>query len=461
MTDCTGKRVLSVGCGHASDLWMIQSPAERINAPTIDVAIEAFRNFGPFDLIVVSPSSDSDRLHESAAEMRKLAPHVPLIVLPISEPSHRPDSPPSGRAPDGYANPSDASGPCIRDSGGEPHRRGPAGPRVLVVDDDRFAVRLIERTLENAGYEVLTAGDGVEGLRVLQDEGAQIIVSDWMMPAMDGLDFCRAIRSNESLGFIYFMILTAKSEKGRLEEAFGAGADDYLTKPCDRGELLLRMRAASRIAQLESDTAKRERVICKTNAEMAILNDKLRRLAVSDELTGLGNRRLAMQKLDELWNVADRYELALSIISLDIDRFKSVNDTYGHDAGDVVLKAIADEISKAVRNTDVVARVGGEEFLVIAPGTGIEGASGFAERIRERVESSRIETGSGTLRVTVSLGLASKTDAVSGTEALLKYADLALYTSKDAGRNRWTVADEELIASANCAPATGGTVAAT
>lgn len=455
MIDCTGRRLLCVAVRHELGSGGVGTPAERIDAPSVNAAIQLLRRHPPFDIILIDAAQTCKDDMDAVSMIRAHARQTPVVLLPGSSGPNAADSvsakDPASRSPaDATLTGLYSHSTCGGDVDG-----GQFEHRVLVVDDDPSAVRLLERALSKAGYDVLTAGDGDEGLRKLLNEGAHIVVSDWMMPRMDGPTFCRAIRSNEVVGFVYFMILTAHSERGRLFEAFEAGADDYLTKPCDRGELLLRMRAGSRIVELEANIAKRNREVVRASADMAILNDKLQRLAVTDELTGLTNRRSAMQKLHELWDIAQRYRLAFSIISLDIDHFKLTNDTHGHDAGDAVLKAVSRELGGAVRSTDAVARVGGEEFLVITPNTDVQHATILAERIRERVGNLSINHGGKTLGVTVSLGLAQQTDDVNDPEQLLKLADIALYKAKESGRNRWVVADRALIESAGVLAATG------
>jgi len=307
--------------------------------------------------------------------------------------------------------------------------------RVLLVDDDPGYLALLEKVLATAEYEVLTATHGREALRVLREEGVQLVVTDWTMPEMDGIDFCRAVRSAESLGFVYVIVLTAHADKARLLEAFDAGADDFLPKPCDRQELLARLRAGLRIIKLEASLAERNCLLHKVNAELAILNEKLERMATTDELTGLFNRRQAMSRLDDLWALARRYGQPLSCIMADIDHFKKFNDRHGHAAGDLVLEETASVLKAAARETDVVCRIGGEEFLVLCPNVHASAAAFCAERLRAAVASHSIAHRDGELRVTVSLGVAQRDEGITCPDDLLKAADGALYAAKNAGRN--------------------------
>lgn len=326
----------------------------------------------------------------------------------------------------------------------------PVASQVLVVDDDPSTRRLLEKLLSSAGYEVVTAQNGVEAIRILMDKGVQIVVSDWIMPAMDGLELCRAIRSSETVGFVYLIMVTVHQDKQRLLEAFAAGADDFLSKPFDRQELLVRVRAGARIVRLEADLAKRNREIFKHNAEMAMLNSKLERLATTDALTGLLNRRQGMVKLQELWEMSERYEIPFAGIVFDIDQFKRFNDTHGHAVGDLVLQCTAQAARAAVRTVDVVTRVGGEEFAVWCPNTRVDEAVVLAERLRCAIETNLVEHEAARLHVTVSSGVAERGPRATTIDAFLKEADDALYDAKESGRNCVCVAASASVSRPVC-----------
>lgn len=320
-------------------------------------------------------------------------------------------------------------------------------PTVLVVDDDPASVNLIAKVVGAAGHEVVTAQDEMEGLqRVLQD-GIQLIITDWMMPDMDGLELCRAIRAHEGVSFAYVIVLTASTDEGRIVEAFEAGADDFLSKPFNRRELLARLRGGLRIIRLQQDLDRRSREVHRFNAEMAIAhrelaeaNEKLNRMATTDELTGLTNRREALARLDDHWASAVRHDQPLACIGLDIDHFKSFNDTHGHAIGDLVLKETAGVLLATARREERVCRVGGEEFLILCPLSTEKMAAIAAERLRRAVEAHRIKSGDLELSVRISLGVAERTEGMNGPDDLLKAADDALYAAKKAGRNRVFVA---------------------
>ncbi len=314
---------------------------------------------------------------------------------------------------------------------------------ILIVDDEPTSLVLLSSYLTRAGYRVLTAVNGAEALHILGDEGPQVVITDWTMPEMDGLDLCRAIRSHEGITFTYVIIVTAhQTSDERLVEAFDAGADDYLSKPFKSKELLARLRAGERIVRLQGELANRNREVHRYNAEVEIVNRKLavankelNRMATTDELTGLINRREAMTRLANCWAAAKRHGDPLACITIDIDNFKKCNDAYGHAAGDEALRRTADVLKTNTRCEEAICRVGGEEFLVICPRSTEAMAVIGAERLRRAVEASTIRYGDVTLRVTISAGVAERTPSMSTPDDLLRVADKALYKAKDRGRN--------------------------
>jgi len=308
--------------------------------------------------------------------------------------------------------------------------------RVLLVDDDPAMLRLLSKHLTGAGYEVFAAGDGRTALDILHREGPPVVLSDLAMPGMDGLELCQAIRSSEAIGFVYIIILTADREKDRVVEALEAGANDFLAKPFHHQELLARLNAGMRIISLEADLQRQQRELHKANAEMAILNSKLERAATTDDLTGLANRREGMNRLKSEWTSSLQHGHPLSCIMLDIDHFKTCNDSYGHEAGDVVLRQTAEVLDRSVRAGDLVCRIGGEEFLVICPNSNLSTALQTAERLRRIVESNPIGICSMSMRVTISGGAAERCEDTDTPEDLLRHADRALYAAKADGRNQ-------------------------
>jgi diguanylate cyclase (GGDEF)-like protein len=329
------------------------------------------------------------------------------------------------------------------------------GTLVLLVDDDPDFLRLLSAQLADNGHTALTTTSGFEAMRILISEAPPVVITDWMMPGMNGLELCRAIRrqSGEGVGFTYVIILTAQNRDDYIVEALEAGADDCLAKPVNLKELLARLRAAQRIIHLQEDLEKRNREVQRCNAEMEIMNSslaaanhKLSILAAHDELTGLINRREAMNRLTEIWSASTRYNEPFACILLDVDHFKKVNDRCGHDAGDLVLRELGDTLRSSARAGEPVARIGGEEFLVLCPRATADAAAVGAERLRRTVQSRPIQAGPTELSVTISAGVAQRTPSTPDFDAVLKAADDALYAAKRAGRNRVFVAAEPGVA---------------
>lgn len=319
--------------------------------------------------------------------------------------------------------------------------------RVLVVDDDKFAIALVSKHLKTAGYEVLTATNGAEALKIVLAEGPAMVVTDWMMPVMNGLELCRAIRNHEGVGFVFVIVLTAVADEDRVVEAFDAGADDYLTKPFKRKELLARLRAGQRIIELQQTLDRNNRQLHLVNAEaevsnrkLGLANSQLNRMATTDELTGLTNRREALRFLSELWSTAERHPEPLACAILDLDHFKRVNDTFGHAAGDLVLKKVSQTLQTTSRRGERVCRFGGEEFLIIFPHSSAEEAAVGAERMRDKIEATVIQHHEISIRVTASIGIAERAPSMESADELLCAADTMLYEAKRSGRNRVCVA---------------------
>lgn len=315
--------------------------------------------------------------------------------------------------------------------------------RILIVDDDPSSLALLSRHLRTAGYAVLTAKNGAEAIRVLVNEGPKLVITDWTMPEMDGDELCRAIRAHDGISFAYVIIVTAQeAAEDRLVEAFEAGADDYLCKPINPRELLARLRAGERIVDLQQELDSRSQEVHWYVAKMEITNSKLgeanadlNRMATTDVLTGLTNRREAMNQLSRQWISAERHGTPLACIAMDLDHFKCCNDDYGHAVGDMVLREVANALHKAARRDEFVCRTGGEEFLVLCPQSTEEMAWFGAERFRRAVEAKAVQHGDVAIRTTISVGVAERTPDMKTPDDLLRMADRALYAAKDAGRN--------------------------
>ncbi|MBA4382790.1 MAG: diguanylate cyclase response regulator [Sideroxydans sp.] len=318
-----------------------------------------------------------------------------------------------------------------------PHADHDYKMRVLVVEDDRSMRALLEKMLIAAGHHVVIASNGIEALNLIEKERPQLIVTDWLMPQMDGIALCRELRRKPENRSIYVIIVTMLESADKLVEAFEAGADDYLNKPITPKIFFARLRAAQRVVQLQEEIAFDREQLIRFSAELSAANERLQGQALSDALTGLPNRRFAMERLEQEWALTKRGDRTLSCLMVDVDHFKSINDRYGHQVGDDALKLVADTLRRAARTQDVVCRYGGEEFLVICPDTDAQAAVQCAERLRTNIAAQglRLQDGSEH-KMTVSIGVAEKSEAINTLEALLIRADNNLYAAKEAGRNR-------------------------
>ena len=416
-----------------------------VPAPNGTISPEFIRDHGPFHAIIVDANAASVAMSLVHKTLRNCGLDIPTVLHRRGRLINRDKlisalrqaSINQERCGDSDDDVSDINGSGCRQS----HHI------ALIVDDDPTMLNQIKKCLEGDGYTVLTASDGVEALDIIRHRGVSIVISDINMPGLNGMQLCKAIRGDEAFGVVYFVMVSALTGPEYLRDAFEHGADDFVPKPLDYHELLLRVRAGIRTVNLERDLYRRKLQIQKCNAEMAILNAKLERLATVDELTGLLNRRQAMVKVQEFVDLSARYNVPLSCLVCDLDKFKNINDTYGHAAGDHTLARTAQAIAHAVRSTDVAARIGGEEFLVVCPNTDINAARALGERIRSHIEELARTEPNHAAWATISVGVAQNNPAESDPDLMIKRADDALYAAKAAGRNCVCVG-QELPASA-------------
>jgi two-component system cell cycle response regulator len=303
--------------------------------------------------------------------------------------------------------------------------------RVLIVDDDDIVRAHLSALLKKAHYDVSTAASAEEALRILDSARCQIVLTDWQMPGMDGLELCRKVRLEQVEGYVYLMMLTVRESKQDMLQSLAAGADDYLVKGSSIEEILARMEVARRITHLEYS--------------LRLSNRENRRLSVTDPLTTAHNRRYLMKYLPRELQRSQRYNRPLAVLCCDIDGFKQVNDRHGHAAGDHVLQEFVQRARRCIRETsDWLARSGGDEFSVIMPETNLSGANRVAAKLRQVFASPSLTVHGRPLEVTVSIGVAAleSRSALSRTTAaeLLRAADLALYASKRSGKDRITIA---------------------
>jgi two-component system, cell cycle response regulator len=290
-------------------------------------------------------------------------------------------------------------------------------PNIILVEDDANVSLLLTHYLLRAGYAVRAAGTIAEARELVRTGEWDLAVLDRGLPDGDGLELCSELRRSSQHGYI--VMLTGESSDQAKLEGFQQGADDYVTKPFMVDELVARIRAGVRIVHLQK--------------ALIDSNRRLEELSLTDALTSLRNRRAFDERLDDAFEQARRYERPLSLILIDVDRFKPINDAFGHDTGDAVLKGVAELIASSTRQADFVARIGGEEFAVLLPETPLFEAMQVAEKIRALIAATPVAT----LDVTVSLGVANALHSrVTNTSELFHAADQALYRAKAHGRNR-------------------------
>lgn len=314
------------------------------------------------------------------------------------------------------------------------------GIAILVVDDDPAVLLMLKKLLTSAGHAVHTAASGKEATRLALEYQPRILITDWLMPEMNGLDLVKTLRETRMGHGMYVIVMTVLSDKDNLIQAFDEGADDFIVKPIDPVILKARLKAGLRTIRVQQEIEQDREALRRMAAELTIAHQHAKETALTDSLTGLHNRRYAMDRLGQEWVATERNHHPLSVMVLDIDHFKQVNDTYGHDVGDAALKHFAETLRELSRNPDVACRIGGEEFLVIATNTPLDGAVHYAERIRSSFEEKTFSIGELNLKFTVSIGVAQKTATVTNLDQLLKKADDALYQAKHEGRNRVSAA---------------------
>lgn len=286
---------------------------------------------------------------------------------------------------------------------------------------------MLEKVFEGHEYEVFSACDGDEAWKILgEPEHPRLLILDWMMPGITGVEIVQRLRERPDGHTYYIMILTSLDTPADISFALDGGADEFVSKPYHADALRARANVGRRIVNLHTTLSEKMRMLEEAHA---IISHQ----AATDELTGLYNRRFFNENLCKHLGAAIRHSFHISVIMIDIDKFKSINDTYGHSAGDRILKICADTMRSQARTEDIVARWGGEEFIILLPYTNLEGAAVVAERIRIALASDCLVGSS--IPVTASFGLAELKEG-EDTEALLRRADRALYRAKDEGRNR-------------------------
>jgi diguanylate cyclase (GGDEF)-like protein len=295
--------------------------------------------------------------------------------------------------------------------------------KILIAEDDPGSLRLVKVHLLNAGYEVVEAEDGQLAWELFQRERFQMVITDWMMPRLDGRELIQRIRSSRHESYTYIIMLSAVDDKPNVVIGLESGADEYLTKPFDSKELLARVASGLRILKLEE--------------QLTQARHQMEFLAMHDGLTDLFNRRAIEEQAEVELNHASRKGWPLSIILLDIDHFKAINDQFGHKVGDHTLRQLAQIISENLRRYDRAGRWGGEEFIVVLPDTQLPEAITAAERLRSMTAETKFFLENGeSFPVHISLGVAWATGRYPSLTKFVDAADQALYQAKHSGRNR-------------------------
>ena len=307
--------------------------------------------------------------------------------------------------------------------------RGGERPPVLLADDDKVSAHRLAHTLRSWSYPVQVVYDGSEALRVLSHpDGPRLAILDWEMPGLDGLDVLAQLRNLPAERYVYVLMLTGRDTEDALSSCLEAGADDFLKKQSGGGmlrELQARLRVGDRFLELQD--------------RLAEANEELRRQAYQDPLTHLPNRRTVLERLQQDISRCTREGQPLGVLMLDLDRFKQVNDTYGHGAGDAVLIEAAARMRRSLRSYDMIGRFGGEEFLAVLPNTDALGTQAAGERICAAMRDQPLLFGDQIIPFTCSIGAAQLKPEMENERDLINAADRALYRSKHSGRDRVTV----------------------
>ena len=304
--------------------------------------------------------------------------------------------------------------------------------KILIAEDDLISLKMLEKTLVDWKYSVYKASDGEKAWQLLQKHKFRIVILDWMMPELNGIDLCKKIRKSGNDRYTYIILLTSRDDSTDVIEGLMAGADDYIIKPFNPQELKARLQTGRRIIRLET--------------ELLITQKRLHNMATKDSLTKILNREAILQILDEEHARSDRENSSYSTIMIDIDDFKYINDSYGHQIGDKVLFEVTSRLKKKLRKYDKIGRYGGDEILVVLPNCICGELERIAKRLCNTVNNEPFETAKGPVNVTISLGgISSINIQKPSSQQMLIESDVALYEAKRRGRSRFAVVTKKNI----------------
>jgi len=305
-------------------------------------------------------------------------------------------------------------------------------PVILIVDDTLTGRRAIASVLPEQEYDLSLASNGAEALSLATKLKPDVILLDVMMPGLSGYEVCRQIRSTPVLSDIPILMITSLTERDERLKGIASGAADFISKPFDALELSTRIRNITRLNRYRK-LRERNRQLTIMQQDLADLKNKkhhLQKLAMIDDLTNLHNRRSLLSKGREEFERARRYKSNLSALMIDVDKFKNVNDTFGHGVGSFILKSLAFELKKNLRAIDIPSRLGGDEFFILLPHTARDSALVLAERLREAIAARDFKMNRRTIRVTISIGVSTLSTSMNALTELMEAADIALYQAK-------------------------------
>jgi len=309
-------------------------------------------------------------------------------------------------------------------------------PVILIVDDSPFNLQILREVTEDSGYEAVTVVNGRKALEFVKKQKPDLILLDIVMPQMDGYEVCKLLKSSEETKDIPIIFLTAKTEPEDIVKGFRFGAVDFVSKPFKAIELNARVKTHLELKRVRDELQEK-------NKQLQEAMNELERVATRDPLTNLFNRRYMMERMEQEVFRTKRTNRIFSLVLTDIDFFKKVNDTYGHDCGDFILKSLSKLMMETLRHQDVLVRWGGEEFLILLPETGTEGATVVSEKIRKKVEDSSFIYNDKEIKITMTFGVAEYSTTERIDDTIIR-ADKRLYEGKNSGRNK-VVASKKLI----------------